>query len=649
LVSPSSPSDAPLDVPYLAQSELLCGGAALAMVERWWGHRGVYAQDFLDLVRPAARGILTTDLAEAARRRGWKVRTFDGTPELVRRSLDQRQPVIALLEVAPQRFHYVVLLSWSGGRVHYHDPARGPDRSLTEPRFLRSWDGGDRWAMVVTPDDGATAVLPTAAPAADSSAISASSATSADSSASSADSSATSADDPLTLLRLAGVRFRQHRFADAVGLSSAYVARVPTDTLGWQTLAASHYLAGERGSALAAWNRTGTPRVDLLRIDGLHQVRFGIAADAIHTPDGSLLTPHVLALARRRLADLPALRRATVEYRPIAGGRVEVRASVTERPVLDPIRRLLAVGALRALVQREVTLVVATPTGAGELWSANWRWEHAHPRVDLDVDLPLRRGTLSLEGTWERFRFRSDTAAAGRVEASRHATGIGFGTWVSPSLRPSAGIGLERWSGKREFLALWAGTDFRTAADRLVLNTELELGQSLLSSPSYLRGRLGATWASTLGIGRASWSTNVGVELVSARTPLGLWPVASGDLAWAIPLRAHPRQRDGLLPGATSGRSMFHGGLSGDQPFYRMGPFTFALGLFLDGAEVLHPIDGSGRDRFFLDAGGGLRIGLVDGQLGVLRIDLATGLTDRSTALTAGLHQSWPPLMNRSR
>jgi hypothetical protein len=106
-----------LDVPYLPQSELLCGGAAVAMVERWWGRRGVYAEDFAGLVRPELRGIRTTDLASAARARGWETRAFDGTPEEVRRILSQDVPVVALIEVAPDRYHYVVLLGWSDGRV----------------------------------------------------------------------------------------------------------------------------------------------------------------------------------------------------------------------------------------------------------------------------------------------------------------------------------------------------------------------------------------------------------------------------------------------------------------------------------------------------------------------------------------------------
>lgn len=76
--------------------------------------------------------------------------------------------------------------------------------------------------------------------------------------------------------------------------------------------------------------------------------------------------------------------------------------------------------------------------------------------------------------------------------------------------------------------------------------------------------------------------------------------------------------------------------------------FTVAAGIFVDAAQVREPGDGSGQDHFYLDAGGGLRFGLLDGSLGVLRIDLATGLNDHSTALTVGLQQEWPTLRSRT-
>ena len=58
-----------LDVPFIAQSELLCGGAAAAMVMRYWGEREVDAESFSDLVDRHAGGIRTSTLAADMRAR----------------------------------------------------------------------------------------------------------------------------------------------------------------------------------------------------------------------------------------------------------------------------------------------------------------------------------------------------------------------------------------------------------------------------------------------------------------------------------------------------------------------------------------------------------------------------------------------------
>ncbi|HMF59852.1 MAG TPA: hypothetical protein VK595_05755, partial [Vicinamibacterales bacterium] len=54
-----------LNVPYLPQSEALCGGAAIAMVMRYFGATNVYAETFSDLVDSAAGGIRGQDLLNA--------------------------------------------------------------------------------------------------------------------------------------------------------------------------------------------------------------------------------------------------------------------------------------------------------------------------------------------------------------------------------------------------------------------------------------------------------------------------------------------------------------------------------------------------------------------------------------------------------
>ena len=61
-----------LDVPYVLQSEELCGGAAVAMVMRYWGATGIYAESFSSLVDKRARGIKGEDLIRSLHERGWQ-------------------------------------------------------------------------------------------------------------------------------------------------------------------------------------------------------------------------------------------------------------------------------------------------------------------------------------------------------------------------------------------------------------------------------------------------------------------------------------------------------------------------------------------------------------------------------------------------
>ena len=661
---PSSATTAALEVPYLPQSVLLCGGAALAMVERWWGRRGVYAEDFAGLVRPEQGGILTTDLAASARRRGWDTGVWHGEPERIRQALRDGVPVVALIQVGRDRYHYVVILSWDEGRVVFHDPARAPFTTLDEAGFLTRWSGADRWAMTLRPASPVPAEGAPAAPAPvppDSipcspwidRALDAAGANRLNQAAELLTDARTACPaEPRSLRELAGVRFRQGRHAEAVGLVEQYLAMVPGDRLGWQLLASSRYLAGDRDGALEAWNRLDRPTVDLVRIEGTRRIRFREVAGAISVPHGAVLTSSRLALARRRVSDIPALHGSAVEYQPVAGGLVEVRVAVAERPRIGRVWRLMATGAVRAVTRHEVGLEVASPLGAGELWSGSWRWEYARPRAMVRVDFPAELafpGVIGLESSWERFRLALDSEIAPPVEESRRVAAIGFGGWATAWVRPVAALRLERWSEGRRYLAMSAGAEVRAAGDRFALSVTGEHALALAAHPAHSRGGARALWASSSGLGRAAWSARLGYEWASANAPLGAWPVTGGNLVWAIPLRAGALSPAGVVTGKSVGRGIFHAGLAGDHPVYRAGPLVLAAGLFLDGARVNKAADGS-EDRFHLDGGAGLRIGLAEGQLGVLRLDFARGLLEVGrSAMTVGVHQSWPPFVRGSR
>ncbi|MDZ4257756.1 MAG: papain-like cysteine protease family protein [Gemmatimonadales bacterium] len=654
-----------LDVPYLPQSVLLCGGAAVAMIERWWGRRGVYAEDFTALVRHDRGGILTTELDSATRARGWATEVFQGTPDLIRQSLRDSTPVVALIESGRDEYHYVVVLAWGGGNVVVHDPAIAPFMTIDEATFLKRWDVTRRWAMAIRPMPLPTPLHDAATGSADSvpppqpmpcapwidaaiDAVTAGQLDVADSSLAQARLACPS--EPVILREMAALRFTEGRHADAIPLIMRYLAIVPDDELAWQILATSRYLTNDQDGALSAWNQVGRPIVDLLRIDGIRDIRHRQIADALAVPHASILTPSDLALARRRVAEIPALLSSSVHYQPVGDGLVELRAAVVERPLLAPAWRLAGASLIGALARSRVDLKVASPTGNGELWSALYRWETARPRVALRADLPiglLVPGVIGMESVWERVRFALDTAT-GVVVDSRRVAAVEFGGWISPAVRPSLGVRVERWSGDRDFLVVSTGAEVHGWRERFMMTALAEQAAPLSAPSSYTRGRILAMWASSPGLSRATWSTRLGADWVSGRTPLGIWPVTGNDIAWAIPLRAEPGIGDGELRGRTAGRTILHAGLAGDHPVHRVGPFRVAVGLFLDAARVSRAADGLRDDRLYLDGGGGIRIGIADGDLGVLRIDVGSGLLDHRSALSVGLHRTWPLFQRRS-
>ena len=150
-----------IDVPFVAQTPELCGGAAVSMVLRYWGQRDVFPQDFAPLVSKSEGGIFTGALATAVRDRGWQalVEPADaGTAQSrVRAEIDRGRPIIALIAVAPSVHHYIVIVGTTANEVVFHDPARAPFRVLDWATFDREWSGGNRWMMVALPPASASA------------------------------------------------------------------------------------------------------------------------------------------------------------------------------------------------------------------------------------------------------------------------------------------------------------------------------------------------------------------------------------------------------------------------------------------------------------------------------------------------------------
>ena len=162
----AAPAAASLDVPYLSQTEALCGGAAAAMVFRYWGDRHADVQQFASLIDRKAGGIADDVLVDAVRQRRWKTSRFIGSIEAIREHLLKGQPLILLLEDRPGRYHYVVAVGADAGHVIVHDPTWGPSRRWSDDDLVRAWKPSNFWTLLVlppqaSPNQSASAAAPT--------------------------------------------------------------------------------------------------------------------------------------------------------------------------------------------------------------------------------------------------------------------------------------------------------------------------------------------------------------------------------------------------------------------------------------------------------------------------------------------------------
>src|ERR1700704_5848430 len=97
-----------LTVPYLPQTDMLCGGAAAAMVFRYWGDSHADATPFAPLVDQRTGGISATALVDAIRQQHWRAVPFMGSLALLHDELAAGHPIILLIGDHPGRYHYVV-------------------------------------------------------------------------------------------------------------------------------------------------------------------------------------------------------------------------------------------------------------------------------------------------------------------------------------------------------------------------------------------------------------------------------------------------------------------------------------------------------------------------------------------------------------
>jgi Peptidase C39 family len=648
-----------LEVPYLPQTDVLCGGAAAAMVFRYWGDAHADAQQFAPLVDRRAGGIANDVLTAAIVARGWRTARVGGSLEALAARVRDGQPVIVLLPDRGNRYHYVVVTAAREEAIVVHDPAWGPSRIIRAPDFERQWSEAGYWSLVIIPPVAATTASggsegtrpdagrivldpPGAIDHCDArlngalDEIRARGLDHADELLSAVRAECPAAAGPIR--ELSGVRFAQRRWSDAAALAHEALRRDSKDAYALDVLGSSLFMLGDDLGALRAWNQIGKPRVNRVRIGGLHHTRYQAVGEVMAIQPNMLLTAELFERARRRLAEMPDHAVTRLAVKPETDGFATVDVVVLELAAV-PHGSLEWTGAVaRAVVNREIDVSAPGVTGEGEVWSASWRWWNNRPAVGVGFAAPRPHG---LPGVW-RFEgaWQSDTFGGGQgstiVESTTHG-GLSVSDWLPHSLRYTVSTGVDAWSGGRKAASIGAGLRHEAFNDRLTLSIDATQWAPLAGGSAFRSVAAGASARSSAGT--SGWVTRgaIGVQSVSDNAPLALWPGAGEGQVRTPLLRAHPLLSDGIVDLTSSsafGRTLVFGSAEVQRWLEKPALVRFGLAGFTDVARASRQALNGGTP-VQVDVGAGLRI-KIPGTPGVLRADVAHGLRDGANALTFG-------------
>ena len=138
-------------VPFYKQDREKCGPASLASVLAYYGvpiQPDAISESTYD---PKLKGSLITDLENYARRMGFITESGQGDMERLKKFIDNRKPVIALVDTGmwiAAKPHYLVLFGYNDEGFVMHD-GENPSQVCPYPEFFRMWEKMGRIYLLV--------------------------------------------------------------------------------------------------------------------------------------------------------------------------------------------------------------------------------------------------------------------------------------------------------------------------------------------------------------------------------------------------------------------------------------------------------------------------------------------------------------------
>jgi tetratricopeptide (TPR) repeat protein len=442
-------------------------------------------------------------------------------------------------------------------------------------------------------------------------------------------------DDKRFPLELAGVYFKQKKYAEVADYLQRALRLDPADTYANDFLASIYFLQGNLEAALKYWNRVSKPQVEEVKLDPMPKVDAVLLDHAFAFAPASVLHLSELQTSEARVNGLSIFPdyRFDLEARP--DGKFDVVFRARERNGWGINKWQGLVSMLRGLpfqtIHPEFFNVRRRAINSVSLfrWDDQKRrfWTNlsgpfsGDPKWRYQLDLDLRNENWDL-----RDSFTGSAPLLGRLNLRKQAIAVGLTSIVN---------GRWDWSNEVEL----SHRDFRNVIPGTALTPQL-LAQGFqlkhLGKVNYVLARVPerrfiATTSAATQVGRI-WShpSNVFAKLQGS-LEAQWFPQASGDdyemrgkirtgkTFGQIPfdelfilgverdndlwLRAHVGTRDGRKGSAPMGRNYFLSNWEIDKNVYSNGLINLKLGPFLDNGKITDSSTGLSSQRWLWDLG----------------------------------------------
>ena len=436
-------------------------------------------------------------------------------------------------------------------------------------------------------------------------------------------------------LELAGVAFKQKRYA----LAARYLRRAlhldPSDSYGNDFLGTVYFLQGNTEAALKYWNRVDKPRIIEVKSQPPPRVNAVLLDRALAFAPASVLRLPDLQTTEVRVQSLDIFPRYQFDLRARNDGNFDVLFRNRERDGWGQGKLEKLFLLFRELPFQSITPEIYNLRHEAINFVSMYRWDAEKRRVLAQLSAPFKGNPKFRYGlitdlrseNWNiRDSFQGPAPLLGSFNLRREAFGANFAAMESGRWQWSAGAEVSH----RDFRSLIPGPALtpNLLAKGYQLKQITQLDASLWRWPERrltldggVSSQAGRIWSEPShsfeklqGSLRFHWLPQSEGDDYEVRNRIRAGKTF-GDVPFDelfllglerdndLEMRGHIGTRDGRKGSAPLGRNYFLSNWEADKNVHRNGIFTVKLGPFLDTGKITDPSPGLGSQKWLWDLG----------------------------------------------